>query len=316
MFEMAWSNRGLTCQQGFTGKGDPVRVRLRWMILVLLAAGVCRAQTPRGKTFVFWVFADPQMGMYTHDHGFARETQNLEAAIHAANRRHPAFIVVCGDLVNKPQDAAEIHGYLQAVHQLQPGIPLYNVAGNHDVSDHPTPALLEAYRKVFGRDWYSFRYRDLEGIVLDSQLISHGEQAPLAARRQKAWLLATLAQARRDHVRHIVVFQHIPWFLNTPGEADSYFNIPRRERPPYLKLFKESGVRYIFAGHYHRNARGQDQGVHMITSGPVGKPLGKDPSGFTRVVVTAGGLKYTYVPLSSLSEGSRKSLPAATPPAN
>ena len=54
-------------------------------------------------------------------------------------------------------------------------------------------------------------------------------------------------------MKHLIVFQHIPFFLKDPNEEDQYFNIPKPVRERYLRLFHEYGVQQVFAGHYHRN---------------------------------------------------------------
>lgn len=282
--------------------------RIHWIVILMVVAITCEGAAQVKEPFFFFVLADPQLGMYTGNKGFEHESKNLETVIAAANKLHPAFVIVCGDLINKAQDRAQITGYLQIVGRLDTQIHLYNVAGNHDVGNAPTPALLAAYRKTFGSDHYSFRVDDLEGIVLDSQLISNPSKAPAAARQQKAWLKTALTQAQSQHVRQIVVFQHIPWFLRSPGEKTSYYSsvevteIPRVVRLHYLEMFHHFGVHNLFAGHYHRNAHGTYRDIQMITVGPVGKPLGKDPSGFGIVVVRKNGLEYTYVPLTSIPE--------------
>jgi len=280
-----------------------VRTRLDCSILIILLLAVSfpaiAAAAQSQQPFFFFVLADPQFGMYTHDKGFARETKNFETVIAAANRLHPAFVIVCGDLVNQPENTAEIEGFQQVARRLDPAIPLYHVAGNHDVGNVPAPSLLRAYRKTFGRDYYTFHMNGLEGLVLDSQLIKDGSHAPAAARAQEDWLQARLTQATAQHVRLLVVFQHIPWFLRNVREKDNYFNIPTQTRMEYLKLLHHFGVRHVFAGHYHRNAHGTYRGIKVVTIGPVGKPLGKDPSGFEIVVARKNKLSYRYVPLSS-----------------
>ena len=80
-----------------------------------------------------------------------------------------------------------------------------------------------------------------------------------------------------------MVFQHIPYFLATADEPDQYFNLPMATRLRILRMLKKYGVRYVFAGHYHRNAYGKDGDLEMITTGPAGMPLGPDPSGFRLV---------------------------------
>ena len=270
------------------------------LIILLLIVSVPAVAAGRNEHPVFFfVLADPQFGMYTNNKGFARETQNFETVIAAANRLHPAFVVVCGDLVNQPGSAAEIEGFQQVARGLDPSIPLYAVAGNHDVGNAPTPASRQAYRKVFGRDYYTFQVHGMEGLVLDSQLIKDGSHDPVAARAQEEWLHASLAEARKQHIKLLVVFQHIPWFLGDAREKDQYFNIPTQTRIEHLNLLHRFGVRYVFAGHYHQNAHGTYRGVNVLTIGPVGKPLGKDPSGFEIVTVKKNRLSFQYVPLNS-----------------
>ena len=266
---------------------DSLPNRTLLIAALLLAAGFLRAER-----FFFLQMSDPQFGMYANDRDFAQETANFEFAIANANRLRPAFVVVCGDLINKAGDPAQTAEYWRIARKLD-GIPLYNVPGNHDVGNEPTPESLAAFRKKFGRDYYTFRHADFEGIVLDSSLIQHPDEAPDEAQRQEQWLKTELGKPPNG-VRLIAVFQHIPWFLENPDEPDQYFNIPLAARVRYLDLFRRSGVRYAFAGHYHRNAYGVTPFLHVITTGPVGKPLGPDPSGIRVVWVNDADIESRY----------------------
>jgi serine/threonine-protein phosphatase CPPED1 len=98
----------------------------------------------------------------------------------------------------------------------------------------------------------------------------------------------------------VIVFQHHPWFLDTPSEPDQYFNIPLVRRTPYLELFRAAGVKYLVSGHYHQNAIGHDGDVEMITTGPIGKPLETAQSGMRIFTVTAGGLSHKYYQLGEI----------------
>jgi 3',5'-cyclic AMP phosphodiesterase CpdA len=238
--------------------------------------------------------SDPQFGMYTNNQDFAQETANFEFAIANVNRLRPAFVVVTGDLVNKPGDAEQLAEYKRITRKLDNAIPLYSVPGNHDVGNIPTGASLKAYRQNIGPDYYTFRSGELEGIVLNSSLIQHPEGAPDEAERQQKWLETELASAKDARVRWIVVFQHIPFFLHAPDEADEYFNIPSAARSRYLELLERSGVRYVFAGHLHNNSVGQSGSLQMITTGPVGKPLGAGASGMRVARLDAAGVKHAY----------------------
>ena len=269
-------------------------LRFKMRLLATLLLALYPAVMAAGEPFFFVQLADPQFGMYTENHDFRQETANFEFAIATANRLRPAFVIVCGDLLNKPGDPEQSAEYLRIAKELDPSIPLYSVAGNHDIGNEPTPESLSAYRNRFGRDYYTFRSGDMEGIVLDSGVIQVPEKVQDELAKQEAWLRDQLAKAKQEGVRHIVVFQHHPWFLSDPEEPDQYFSIPLVRRRKYLALFKEYGVRYIFAGHYHRNAEGHAGDIYMVTSGPVGKPLGKDGSGLRIVTVRDSGLEHHY----------------------
>ena len=125
-------------------------------ILFLILTG-CASQKNRGDSFFFLQMADTQFGFFSDNRGFEKETANFEKAIAEANRLRPAFVVVCGDLVNKPGDSAQIREYKRIASRLHPSIPLYNVAGNHDVGNIPTGETLGQYRRDFGQDYYAFR---------------------------------------------------------------------------------------------------------------------------------------------------------------
>ena len=266
----------------------------RRIVLFLLTAAVLAGQG------FFIQLADPQFGAATADRDFAQETASYEFAVANVNRLHPAFVVICGDLINKTGDPAQTAEYFRITAKIDKSIPVYAVAGNHDVGNEPTPATLAYYRERWGPDYYSFRHGDVYGIVLNASLISAPARAQGEADKQEAWLKAELVKAKASGARHIVVFQHQSWFLENPGEPAQYFNIPLEQRKRYLDLLKAAGVRYVFAGHYHRNAYGKDGNLEMITSGPVGRPLGNDPSGIRIVTVGPNALEHRYYAMAEI----------------
>ena len=283
------------------GRGEAKNMKRATTLCALLVA-VTAASSVAGTPFFFIQLSDPQFGMFAADAGFAQETANFEFVIATANRLRPAFVVVTGDLVNKPGDDAEIAEYRRIAAKLDPAIPLHNVAGNHDVGNVPTPQSIAAYTGQFGPDHYTFRHEDLVGIVLDSSLIHAPEGAPELFAEQERWLRGELERARGAGARHIVIFQHHPWFLSDADEPDQYFNIPRERRARYLAMFREFGVRHLVSGHYHRNALARDGDLEMITTGPVGKPLGDAKSGMRIAIVRDGGIEHRYYELGELPD--------------
>jgi len=281
--------------------------KIWWLYFLVIIAGIfgcsSRHVTNDVKPSFFFQMTDPQFGMFTNDSGFEKETINFEKAISAANRLKPSFVVVCGDLVNQLQNRDEIAEYKRIAGKLDASIPLYNVPGNHDVGrTKPTPEGLANYRKFFGADYYTFRSGNIYGIVLNSSLFFDSSLVPEEAASQDAWLRSTLQKASKIKNVNIIIFQHIPWFTNQPDEKDGYFNIPLERRKTYLDLFHQYGVKYIFAGHLHKNAIGWDRGLEMVTTGPVGMPLGKDPSGFRIVTVKKNNISHKYFSLDSIPE--------------
>ena len=259
-------------------------------------------EAPGSHPFFFFQIADVQFGMFQNDAAFEQESANFEFVIASANRLHPAFVVSCGDLVNKAGDARQIAEYRRIAARLDRRIPLYNVPGNHDVGNEPTADSLAAYRENFGPDYYRFDCGTLRGLVLNSSLIASPGRAMGEYEKQEKWLREELLRLTSENARPILVFQHHPWFLQEPGEKDQYFNIPLARRRTYLELFKNHDVTHVFAGHYHRNAIASTDGLQMVTTGPVGKSLGKDPSGFRIVKIRGSSVEHEYYGLGSIPD--------------
>ena len=265
---------------------------MKRILLLLAMPGIATGQ-------FFIQASDPQFGMYTKDANFRQETANWEFVIANVNRLRPAFLIVTGDLTNKTGNADEIAEYKRIDAKLDKSIHLYSVPGNHDVENDPTPATLAAYRKNFGPDYYSFREGAVYGIVLDSSLFKAPALVKDEAAKQERWLTEELSKAKASGALP-VVFQHIPFFLEKPDEPDQYFNIPAETRTRVLDLLKRSGVRYVFAGHYHRNAFGRDGDLEMVTTGPAGMPIGPDPSGFRIAEVKNSTIAHKYFGLGNI----------------
>ena len=226
---------------------------LRWAAWAgLLVLGLARAEAAEPLFFI--QLSDPQFGMCTANADVQQETANFEFAIATANRLKPAFVVVTGDLVNKAGDKTQVDEYLRIAAKLDRSIPLYQLPGNHDIGNEPTAESIAAYVARFGPDHYSFRCGPLMGLVLNSGLVQSAKSAPQEAEQQDAWLKAELEKAKQEGVRHVIVFQHHPWFIESIDEPAGYHNLPLSERRRYLDLFQQYGVTHVFAGHHHANA--------------------------------------------------------------
>ncbi len=263
------------------------------------------AETPPWSgPFFFIVMADPQFGMYDKDKTFTYETDHFEKAIAAANRLKPALLVIAGDLINKTGDTAQTNEFLRIVGQLDKSIPLALLAGNHDVANVPTPETLAHYRKTFGKDQYALDLRGCHFLTLNSTIIHRPERVAQEAGDQLQWVKDDLEATRKRETQpaHVFVLLHHPLFRKDAQEKDEYGNIPLASRSVYLNLFEDAGVTAVFAGHHHDNALAKTGKMEMVTTGPVGKPLGKAPSGFRIVKVYRDRIEHEYVALDAVPE--------------
>ncbi len=284
------------------------RFRLTHLLLVLILAcpAVARAEAPATQpaglaaepaAMTILHLTDPQFGMATKDKDFAAETASFTRAIAAANELKPAFVVITGDLVNKTGDAAQIAEFQRIRGQLDKSIPLHLVAGNHDVANVPTPATLEAYRKTFGPDWYSFDQANRHFVVLDSTVFHQPKNVPDDAVKQMAFLKEDLAAARKMSPIQIVVMMHHPLFLAKVDEGDAYGALPRPVRKELLDLFKANDVKLVLTGHEHANILHQYEGIELVTTGPVGPAMHGDVSGYRVVELFGDHIESKYIPL-------------------
>jgi 3',5'-cyclic AMP phosphodiesterase CpdA len=264
------------------------------IIFLAVISGVVIPGTGQELPCNFIILADPQFGLYEFDMGFSRETANYEFAVAAINRLRPAFVIVLGDLVNKPSDEGQISEFLRISRKIDPSIPIYYVAGNHDVGHEPSPETLESYRQKIGPDFYSFRSGPVYGIVLNSALFYEPRMAEAEFEKQNLWLEEELEKAKTSGYPQIIIFQHHPLFLDNADEPFQFWNIPPDRRKPLLELLHEYGIKYVFAGHIHRNSTAKDKELEMTGTGPVGMPLGPDDSGIRLVSVIAADVQHRY----------------------
>lgn len=70
----------------------------------------------------------------------------------------------------------------------------------------------------------------------------HAQASPESTRPTGGSLCA---EREKTKAKHLLVFQHQPWFLEEYDENDNYFNIPKERRMPMLEEMEKAGVLYI-----------------------------------------------------------------------
>ena len=270
----------------------------------------------------FVQMADPQFGMYSSIskrsdldiadsrergvdieytgpvlEGFAKETLLFTKAIETANKINPDFVVICGDMVHEPHSKDQFHELMRISGLLKEEIKLYWVAGNHDVGNRPTQADLNEYKKRFGEYNYSFQEKNCYFIVVNSAICYDPELVPDEWHILISFLKRELQLAESSQYKHKLIFMHHPLYLNDPNEGDSYLAIPSERRSNIIDLIMAYEVSVVFTGHLHRNNYKKIGTTELVSTGPVGFPLGKDPSGIRHVQVDVNSITHKYLAL-------------------
>ena len=254
-----------------------------------------------GTPWFFIQLSDPQFGMFEKNEGFANETVLYEKAVAEINRLKPDFVVVTGDLVNLPDDPAQIAEFKRITATINPDIPVYLTPGNHDVGQAPDKESMSAYLTHYGYDRFSFKHKGSKFVGFNSSLIK--ADLPKLEKKQYRWLQKELRKSKNSH--HLILFCHYPIFIKTLEEAENYSNFSLEKRQKYLTLFEEEDVRAVFAGHLHNNAAVSYGRTELIITSAVGMPLGDAPSGLRIVKVYPDHIEHNYYGLDEVPENIR-----------
>ena len=143
----------------------------------------------------------------------------FEPAMQTVNLMQPAFVVSVGDLIegytkNRVQLRKEWDELDSFVGQLD--APFFYTAGNHDYSNQ---VMADVWRERYGPSYYSFVYKDVLFVVLNSALFDRRGVSGHSQRRgdwgeeqaaQLSWLEETLAA--NDSVRWTFLLMHRPYW--------------------------------------------------------------------------------------------------------
>ena len=166
--------------------------------------------------------------------------------------QRPDLVIHTGDVSIDGADSEEdLRSSAALLHELE--LPVLAVPGNHDVGDATDPyqpvnaERLARWRRHFGDDRWA---HDVEGwrmIGLNALLFGSGDEEEA---KQAQWLERTLSQAGE---RSIAWFLHKPLFLDTPGELDTGYWLPKPAlRAELMSLVRRFRVALVASGHLHR----------------------------------------------------------------
>lgn len=267
-------------------------------LIFILVEFVLAQKNNQPAPWFFIQLTDPQFGMFEKNEGFEKETLLYQKAVTEINILNPDFLVITGDFVNDQDSYAQIIEFKRITAMIKPSIPVYYSPGNHDIGQLPDKESLKNYKRNYGSDHFSFKHKGSSIIGFNTGLIKAKSNKPEL--KQFRWLAEKLRESRK--AQHIILFTHYPFFNKTVDEPTAYSNIDRECREKYLRLFSDNRVSAVFSGHHHSNGLSKYGNVELVTTSALGKPLGKDPSGFRIIKVYRDKIEHEYFGLDELPD--------------
>lgn len=211
--------------------------------------------------------------------------------------REGEFLVVLGDITTGKgvEEMRAMKEFLDAC-----GIAYHVIPGDNDMPE----GSLQAFREVFGADYYFLDFQDCHLIFLNNGVPGTG--CPL---RELSWLREDLAGA---HDKLVIAFAHVP-----PGApvdiGKSGFVARESESNRAMKeLLAAAGAPVIYCGHIHAYMLYSSGPPRVVVTGGAGaKPHLSPESGgfhhFLRVTVEGDRVEEEVIPLRS-PRGARTSV--------
>lgn len=202
---------------------------------------------PAADSFQFAIVSDRTGGM---------RPGVFEKAVQKLNLLQPQFVLSVGDLIEGGTDdperaSSQYDEFDSLVAKLR--MPFFYVAGNHDIED---PACFTEWQRRFGRPYYSFTYRNVLFICLDSIHLD---------KDQADWTLQTL---KNNHTaRWTFVFLHYPLWTFGPQDKKAAHLLPHWET---IERALATRPHTVFAGHDHNYVRCRRHGQNYYTLATTG----------------------------------------------
>ncbi len=156
--------------------------------------------------------------------------EKFKQAILQTNLFHPAFVIFTGDLVESGSESS--YKYLEEIcKNFQ--IPVYALAGNHDVSSGTTN-----YYEYISELYYSFEYGEVLFIMALTGNASLGST-------QIAWIENELTEYQSSSLKAIA-FHYPVWYHASP---DYYLE----EAEQLIDICNQKGVDLVLYGHLHND---------------------------------------------------------------
>ncbi len=198
--------------------------------------------------------------------------------VNRLNLMRPEFVMSVGDLIegyteDRPELERQWTEFLDFTDHLE--MKFFFVAGNHDLTN---PVMHELWRDHFGPEWYSFDYRGVHFLCLNSE-----DPSSQLSDQQLDWVEEDL----NDHAdaRWTLIFIHKPLWAYAAREAAA--GNPDSTGWTRVEAMLGDRSRTVFAGHHHSYVQ-FDQGgrkyYQLATTGGSSQLRGEAYGEFDHVV--------------------------------
>jgi predicted phosphodiesterase len=218
---------------------------IRKLAVLVLFVEVCALSVGSFAQIVIAQISDTHIGEHRAPHA----ADNLRKTVDMVNQRYPDAVIVSGDIGENAQDWQEAQSILKHLKA-----PLYYAPGNHDVHTED----VEKYRRVFGKDYYRFTVKDIDFVVIDSQLLGNYENyeakvappLPLGTQAQADEMLTWLKRQKTG--RPLIGIQHVPAFSDGSfPDPKPYWVLSEPFRSREMEIMHELGIKHMLVGHWH-----------------------------------------------------------------
>lgn len=230
---------------------------------------------------------DPQLGFGPIDdpeEAYQADLEKLRKEIVNLNKVKPDLVFFAGDMTNRvkeiERDWPDVLPTIDA--------PIIVAPGNHDVVEPVTSEKVEAFCKVFKKEYDSTIVKGWKIITINSQYCREndkGETVDLYDAQVK-WFARELEDAQEKKLP-VIVGSHIPPFVKTLDEKDEYFNFPQELRTAYLDYLIANNVRFYLAGHTHTTLERAYENMPILNGETTSRNFDQRPYGFRLLKIDA-----------------------------
>ena len=227
------------------------------LVIILTVAALFGLTIQAAAQALIAQISDTHIGEHRAPHA----ADNLRKAVDMVNVRHPDAVILSGDIGEKPEDWEEARSILKKLKA-----PLYYAPGNHDVHTRD----VEKYRRVFGKDYYRFTVKNIDFVVIDSQLLGNYEKyeaktpppLPSETESESEEMLSWLREQRPENNRPLIGIQHVPVFHdNGFPDPKPYWIVSDPYRGREMQVLRALGIKHMLVGHWHSGRVFEREGI-------------------------------------------------------